>query len=125
MEVGLNEDNPSIGNSGGRFFAQGLLAQGLLAHGLLAQGPSASCLHVSARHRQAQRLNASPSIGGCDRLIRSRPPLLLCQLRLPVPAWWGLPRLSCSVELLPLKKIAGQNDEHGSGALAAGQGPAP
>jgi hypothetical protein len=48
MEVGHDDDNPSIGNGGGRVFAQGMLAQSLLAF----------CLRVSARHRQAQRLNA-------------------------------------------------------------------
>jgi hypothetical protein len=52
MEVGHDDDNPSIGNggwgnSGGRVFAQGMLAQ----------SPLASCLLVSAWHHQAQRLN--------------------------------------------------------------------
>jgi hypothetical protein len=46
MEVGDDDDNPFIGNSG-RVFAQGMLAQSLLAF----------CLRVSARHHQTQRLN--------------------------------------------------------------------
>src|ERR1700730_9763792 len=44
---GHDDDNPTIGTSGGRVFAQSLLAQGLLAlH-----------RHVSVRRHQAQRLN--------------------------------------------------------------------
>jgi hypothetical protein len=52
MEVGHDDGNPSIRNSGGRVFAQGLFAQRAFAQRLLA-----SCLHVAARYRQAQRLN--------------------------------------------------------------------
>jgi hypothetical protein len=49
---GDDDNDPAIGNSGGRVFAQGVLAQGLSAQSLWA-----FCLHVSARQHQAQRLN--------------------------------------------------------------------
>jgi hypothetical protein len=68
MEVGHDDDNLSIGNDGGRLLAQSRFAQNLFAPSLLA-----FCLHVSARHHQAQRLN--PPLhrpAAADRLILSR-----------------------------------------------------